>query len=105
LFLVFATLAVWMYFHFMQNDRLSRLFWWGDGVPADRLRTAAQVMVFGNLDDMHEVRKRFGEEVFGEVLNNPPRGLFDPKSWSYWHRKLGREVPRLPAQALPWPAA
>jgi hypothetical protein len=90
---------------FMTSVRFRRLFCWGDGVPADRLRVAAQVMVFGNLEDMREARERFGEGVFAEVLDDPPQGLFDPKSWSYWHKKIGRNVPPLPSQAVPWPAA
>jgi hypothetical protein len=62
-------------------------------------------MVFGNLEDMREARERFGEGVFAEVLDDPPQGLFDPKSSSCWHKKLGRKVPPLPSQAVPWPAA
>jgi hypothetical protein len=38
----------------MGGDRFRRLFWWGDGVPADPLRVAAQVMVFGDLEDMRD---------------------------------------------------
>jgi len=87
----------------MSNDRLARLFWWDDGHPRSPHRIAAQVMMFGNLDDIHETGERFGSGIFGEVLDNPPSGLFDKKSWCFWHKKLGRPVPPLPVQLVPWP--
>jgi hypothetical protein len=84
---------------------LERLFWW-DADEAERSpqRIAAQVMALGTLEDICEVRKRFGPEIFEEVLSAPPRGLFDAKSWSFWHKKLGhREIPALPGQPAAWP--
>lgn len=87
----------------MTGDRLERLFWWDDNHPRSPQRIAAQVMVFGSLDDIRETGERFGSGIFGKVLDNPPSGIFDKKSWSYWHKKLGRPVPAFPAQPVPWP--
>ncbi len=87
----------------MPMTRMDQLFWWDDGVPRDPLRVAAQVMVFGDLKDFREASEKFGADIFAKVLDNPPRGLFDPKSWCFWHKKLGRTVPTLPAQLVPWP--
>jgi hypothetical protein len=89
----------------MTEDRLERLFWWDDSQPRSPHRVAAQVMVFGNLDDIREAGQRFGSEIFGEVLDHPPRGLFDKKSWCFWHKKLGRPLLPLPPQLVPWPTA
>ena len=86
----------------MTTDRLERLFWWDDNRSRSPHRVAAQVMVFGNLDDIREAGERFGSGIFGEVLENPPRGLFDKKSWCFWHKKLARPVPPLPTQLVPW---
>lgn len=87
----------------MSPSSMDRLFWWDDGVPRTPLRVAAQVMVFGDLEDFRDAAETFGEDIFAMVLDNPPRGLFDAKSWCYWHKKLGRSVPPLPVQLAPWP--
>lgn len=89
----------------MLQERFQRLFWWGEASEPAPERVAAQVMVLGDLRDVHEVRERFGVDIFAKVLASPPPGLFDAKSWVYWHKKLGRvPVPPLPVQPAPWPA-
>ena len=89
----------------MSKTGLERLFWWDAGdAGRSPLRVAAQVMALGTLEDIREVRERFGPEIFEEVLSAPPRGLFDAKSWSFWHKKTGRqEIPALPGQPVAWP--
>lgn len=87
----------------MVEDSLQRLFWWKEKTPPSPQRIAAQVMVLGNLDDIHRVRELYGDQVFEEVLANPPRGLFDAKSWVFWHKKLKhRIIPPLPPQIVAW---
>jgi len=74
----------------MKNALLERLFWWTDSAKLPPERVAAQAMVLGT--------------IFAKVLSAPPRGLFDAKSWSFWHKKTGRvPVPPLPEQPAPWP--
>ncbi len=88
----------------MDLDRLGRLFWWEDAQSRSPERVAAQVMVIGDLQDIREVRHRFGEGIFRRVLASPPRGIFDARSWSYWHKKVGHDIiPPLPDQPVPWP--
>jgi len=83
---------------------LERLFWWKDPSHKDPHRIAAQVMVFGNLEDIKSVREQYGESIFEEVLSSPPLGLFDEKSWAFWHKKVGKtNIPPLPGQGVPWP--
>jgi hypothetical protein len=79
-----------------------RLLWWER--PAEALRRPrrliAQVMTLGTWEDVEFVRPLVGDEGFAAVLDDPPPGVFDPRSWSYWHARLGREpVPALPARA------
>jgi len=81
----------------------SRLFWWK--VPkealADSNRFLAQVMTYGTIEDLSVARLHFPESAFREVLANPPAGVFDPRSWSYWHVRFGLEPPReLPRRKL-----
>lgn len=79
-----------------------KVFWWGD--PAewldDKIRFVAQVMTFGDWDDTILVSKLLGEAAFHQVLDDAPPGVFDIKSWTYWHLRLGRQVPPLPARKL-----
>jgi hypothetical protein len=64
-----------------------RLFWWK--TPAEALadphRFLAQVMVYGTIEDLAVARRHFAEDAFRAVLADPPPGVFDPRSWSYWH--------------------
>jgi hypothetical protein len=85
------------------DESLQRLFWWKNESPPSPLRVAAQVMVYGSLDDFQRVRKLHGNQIFSEVLDNPPRGVFDAKSWVFWHKKLNRQtIPPLPPQPIAW---
>ena len=79
-----------------------RVFWWGnpDEWLNDQARFVAQVMTFGDWDDTALVWKLFGDAVFRQVLIDPPPGVFDPKSWSYWHQRYHLQVPPLPARRL-----
>lgn len=73
----------------------SRLFWWKapPEALADPLRFLAQVMVYGTVEDLAVARRFFPESEFRKVLADPPAGLFDPRSWAYWHVAFGLEPP------------
>jgi hypothetical protein len=81
-----------------------RVMWWQ---PADRtlkrpLRFVAQVMAIGSLDEIERVRARYGERALERVLNDAPAGIFDARSWHYWHLVLGHSsVPPLPIRRFP----
>lgn len=81
-----------------------RLFWWKSPAEAlaDPHRFLAQVMVYGTIEDLSVARRHFSEDSFRAVLADPPPGVFDPRSWSYWHVmfKLG-PAPELPRRRLP----
>ncbi|MEO6195227.1 MAG: hypothetical protein ABIS20_19585 [Thermoanaerobaculia bacterium] len=82
----------------------SRLFWWKqtEEALADQNRFLAQVMTYGTIEDLGIARRHFPESAFREVLANPPAGVFDPRSWSYWHVRFGIESPpELPKRHLP----
>jgi hypothetical protein len=87
------------------RPRFERLFWWADPAPRPAWRIAAQVMLYGGLEDIDEVRQGYGDAVFSEALDRAPPGLFDPRTWVFWNKKLGR-VP-VPPQNRPllWPPA
>jgi hypothetical protein len=79
-----------------------RVFWWGEPNDwlDDKLRFVAQVMTYGDWNDLGTINRIFGDAVFGEVLDTPPPGVFDMKSWTFWHCRCRREVPPLPSRGL-----
>ena len=78
------------------------VFWWGNPEEwlDDVLRFVAQVMTYGGLEDLRITSRLLGENIFCEVLEDAPAGVFDIKSWTFWHRRYGREVPALPQRRL-----
>ena len=79
-----------------------RLFWWKPPAEAlsDPHRFLAQVMVYGVPEDLAVARRHFPESAFRRVLAEPPAGLFDPRSWSYWHVVFGLDAPPEPPRRL-----
>lgn len=75
-----------------------RLIWWKlpDEALADSRRFLAQVMTYGTADDLAVGRRHFPESAFRAVLSDPPPGVFDPRSWRYWHLVLQIEGPSQP---------
>jgi hypothetical protein len=81
-----------------------RLFWWkppGEAL-ADPWRFAAQVMTLGNWEDVQVTRSALGDDYLRETLRKPPAGVFDERSWSYWHAVFDiAPAPPLPRRSLP----
>ena len=79
-----------------------RVFWWGNPEEwlDDAIRFTAQVMTFGDWDDIALTLKLLGDSVFQQVLQNPPAGVFDIKSWTFWHCRYNLVVPPLPTRQL-----
>ena len=79
-----------------------KVFWWGEPKDwlDDRVRFVAQVMTYGDLEDIRTTIGTLGNKAFSEVLDNPPAGILDIKSWTFWHRRFGRDVPPLPQRKL-----
>ncbi len=81
----------------------TRVFWWGNPEEwlDDGIRFAAQVMTFGDWDDTVAVWRILGDEFLQQVLHSAPPGVFDLKSWTYWHRHYRLSVPPLPQRRIP----
>lgn len=75
-----------------------KLFWWKrpEEALAGLPRFLAQVMTFGTWNDVLTVQEILGRDAFREVLLNPPAGVFDERSWNYWHLMFDLPVPPLP---------
>ena len=69
--------------------------------PEDALQDTkvflAHVMTYGTLSDITTALQYFSESDFESVLDDPPPGIFDRRSWTYWNLRYRREpVPTLP---------
>lgn len=85
------------------RDLAARLFWWKgpDEALADQRRFLAQAMTIGDWEDMELVRAVYGEDALTAVLADPPPGVFDGRSWTYWHVVFGHTIiPPLPRRRL-----
>jgi hypothetical protein len=81
----------------------AQVFWWG--TPEDAVacmpRFLAHVMTFGDWRTVQATLRLLGEESFRKVLEDPPPGIFDMKSWNYWHLYFHKQpLPALPSRAL-----
>jgi hypothetical protein len=63
----------------------------------DSNRFLAYAMTYASFEDMTAIRKYVTDDELREALQNAPPGVIDPRSWSYWHLKLGQ----FPAPAMP----
>ncbi len=94
----------------MDRDSLAFLarkyVWWKS--PEDAAgqpeRVIAQVMNIGDFEDIQRIEALAGAEMLTRILIEAEIGQFTPRSWSYWHYRLGiaavGEVPALPSRRL-----
>ena len=69
----------------------AKYIWWktADEAVSQPERVIAQVMELGDFNDVQKLLKLVGEKAFCKVIINAEAGLFSPKSWHYWHYRLG----------------
>ncbi len=76
--------------------RLARKYvWWlspSQAMARPRL-VAGQVMNLGDYDDALALEAALGRERLADALRNADPGRFSPRSWSYWHYRLGLAAP------------
>ena len=67
-------------------------------------RVMAQVMDIGEFADVQALAAEPGDAVLCDVLRHAEAGQFSPRSWAYWHCRLGLslvgQVPALPSRTL-----
>lgn len=81
-----------------------RVMWFESADEALRYpkRFLAYLMTFGTLEDLLIVRKYFTDQDFRSVLADPPAGIFDVRSWTYWQGVYGTHpAPPLPNRTIP----
>lgn len=82
----------------------AKYIWWQTPRDAARWprRVVAQVMDLGTYADVRDLERTAGAEVLAEVIRHAEPGWFSPRSWHFWHRRLGLakggNVPALPVR-------
>ena len=80
----------------------SKYVWWKTPDEAVTLpnRVMAQVMNLGDYADVQALAHLVGDDALSQVLAQAEAGQFTPRSWAYWHYRLGLadalQVPPLP---------
>lgn len=86
----------------------TRYIWWQ--TPAESLRhpdrIIAQVMDLATIEDADHMQALFEPSALVTVLRQARPGWFRPRSWSYWHHRLGvlephESPPKLPLREVP----
>jgi hypothetical protein len=69
--------------------------WWKPAAEAIEYpeRVAAQVMNLGDYADVQRIGDVFGDDFLREILAHAEIGQFTPRSWAYWHYRLGLAEP------------
>ena len=78
--------------------------WWQPAARtlADPRLLLAQMMTLGTVDDVRWLLARVSEADLRRVLRDPPVGVFNGRSWTFWRRRLGLDpAAELPARRLP----
>ncbi|MDP9169011.1 MAG: hypothetical protein M3N54_00220 [Acidobacteriota bacterium] len=57
---------------------------------ADPVHFLAHVMTYGTVEDLRALQGIAGPDEFREALEKAPAGIFDARSWAYWHLRSGR---------------
>ena len=78
--------------------------WWKtpEETLAEPTLLLAQMMTLGTLEDVRWMLSRTSRDELCAVLRDPPVGVFNGRSWTYWHRRLnGEPIPLLPTRMIP----
>jgi len=85
----------------------AKYIWWKktDEAALFPRRVIAQVMNLGTFEDVQRLIGTFGAQRLIEVIKGADAGWFSPRSWHYWHFRLGLarpgQVPPLPVRHIP----
>ena len=92
----------------LQDERgaamASKYIWWQEPRQAleDPCLLAAQIMTLGTLDDVQWLLGRTSTDTLRHVLRDAPAGIFNERSWRFWHLQFGvTPIPPLPTRPMP----
>jgi hypothetical protein len=84
------------------GDIAQRVIWWESAEETLKrpARFVMQVMTRGRWDEVLFVQGVYGRQAFKDALVHAEPGVFDIKSWTYWHTVFGLPVGALPKRAF-----
>ena len=77
--------------------------WWKPPAEAlaDLPHFLAHLMTYGTLEDVRWMLATYDRRALLAALDQAPPGVFNGRSWHFWHRRLGRtDVPPLPRRRV-----
>jgi len=90
----------------IDQEQLKRIaqeiFWWQSPEIslANPRRFLAQLMTLGTWREVQMVKDGFGWDAFKDALVNAPAGVFDRRSWEYWHAFFNLPSVEMPRRSL-----
>lgn len=81
-----------------------KYIWWMTPDEAITMpdRVVAHVMNIGDYNDVQTLATLVGDDYLRTVLQRAEIGQFTPRSWAYWHYRLGLaapgQVPAMPSR-------
>lgn len=65
--------------------------WWKSPQEAleDQPHFLGMLMTYGTLEDVNWMLANFTEDELKEAIEQAQPGVFNGRSWSYWHLRLG----------------
>ena len=81
----------------------SRYIWWQspEEVMSQPDRLIAQIMNLGDYADVQYMVNAIGAGPLLKALSSAQAGQFNPRSWHYWHYRLGLKSSKESLPALP----
>ena len=85
-------------------DAAREVIWWmpPEEVLKNEILFLNHAMQFGGLDVVLTIRRNYSDETLRRALREAHAGIFDRRSWAYWHLVLDMgEPPPLPTRYIP----
>jgi|SRR5579884_2212746 len=73
-------------------DAMAKKYLWWEPVgrkPFEDARIIAQVLNIGDFEDAKAAVEELGEERLRDVVIHAEPGWLSPRSWAFWHYRLG----------------
>lgn len=87
-----------------ETEELARRLVWFEAPAealADPVRLVAYALESATHEDMTVLRRYVTDADIREALTAAPPGIIRPRSWAYWHARMGRyPAPPLPVRHL-----
>lgn len=88
----------------LEFERLAAAYSWDMRIDEAKrwpYRLMRRIMDIGTLDDIVSMEKSFGPDELIEALATAEAGALRPKSWTFWHYRLGLVPPGATCPPMP----